>query len=119
VNLDENSNGVDKYYPYSPACFPFGKEVETYVTCSESGLIMSDILVEALKHIDKKLTIHHSSHFYCWMAMGATSNAFSELHLFTRDQVECMHHSTIWYSHMAGWRLIGAEWSLQARNNIK
>ncbi len=74
VNLDENSNRVDKYYPYSPACFPFGKEVETNVTCSESGMIMSDILVEALKHIDKKLTIDHSSHFYCWMAMGAFLN---------------------------------------------
>jgi hypothetical protein len=60
VNLDENSNGIDKYYPYGPACFPFGKKVETYVTCSESGSITSEILVEALKHIDKKLTIDRS-----------------------------------------------------------
>jgi hypothetical protein len=57
VNLDEKSYRIDKYYPYGPTCFPFGKEVETYVKCSESGSIMSEILVEALKHIDKKLTI--------------------------------------------------------------
>jgi hypothetical protein len=56
VNLTENSNGVDKYYPYGPTCFPYGKEVETYVTCSENGSITSEILRDALKHIDSKLT---------------------------------------------------------------
>jgi hypothetical protein len=54
--LTENSNGGDKYYPYGPTCFPYGKEVETYVTCSENGSIMSEILRDALKHIDSKLT---------------------------------------------------------------
>jgi hypothetical protein len=57
VNLEENSNGMEKYYPYGPTCFPFGKEVETYVTCSESGSITSDILVEASMYIGKRLTI--------------------------------------------------------------
>jgi hypothetical protein len=60
VDLNENSNGVDKYYPYGPTCYPFGKEVETYVTCSESGSITSEILVESLAHIDRKLTFDRS-----------------------------------------------------------
>jgi hypothetical protein len=61
VNLTEYSNGVDKYYPYGPTCFPYGKEVETYVTCNENGSITSEILRDALKHIDCKLTVDRTN----------------------------------------------------------
>jgi len=45
------------------------------------------------------------------------------LFFVTREQVDCVYRSAIWCSwcswcsHMAGWRLIEAEWSQQARIN--
>ncbi len=41
-------HGIDKFHPYGPTCVVGGKSVEVYVTCSESGLITSDILTNVL-----------------------------------------------------------------------
>jgi len=63
TNLEENSHGPDKYYPYGPTCHPNGKVVETLVTCSENGSITSEILSQVLKHLDTHL---------CWDRTEAT-----------------------------------------------
>jgi hypothetical protein len=63
TNLEENSHGPEKYYPYGPTCHVNGKVVETLVTCSESGSITSEILTQVLKHLDTHL---------CWDRVEAT-----------------------------------------------
>ena len=60
INFEENSNGPEKYYPYGPTCTVFGRSVPTIVTCSESGSITSNILMECVKHIDKCLELDRS-----------------------------------------------------------
>jgi len=52
IQIEENSYGSDKYYPYGPTCNVSGKTVPTFVTCSESGSITSQILMDTLRHID-------------------------------------------------------------------
>ena len=63
TNLEENSHGPEKYYPYGPTCHVNGKVVETLVTCSESGSITSEILTQVLTHLDTHL---------CWDRVEAT-----------------------------------------------
>jgi hypothetical protein len=60
VDIEANSHGIDKFYPYGPTCVVGGKSVEAYVTCSESGSITSDILTNVLKYLDKKLDFDRS-----------------------------------------------------------
>jgi hypothetical protein len=60
VDIEQNSHGVDKFYPYGPTCVVGRKSVEAYVTCSESGSITSDILTNVLKYLDKKLNFDRS-----------------------------------------------------------
>jgi hypothetical protein len=45
INFEENSNGPDKYYPYTPTCIVNGRSVPAVVTCGESGSITSTILM--------------------------------------------------------------------------
>jgi hypothetical protein len=52
IDFEQNSHGTDKYYPYGPTCTIFGKTISTFVTCSESGSITSNILMDVLRHID-------------------------------------------------------------------
>jgi hypothetical protein len=83
VDVAENSHGLDKYYPLGPTCWVSGKKIETFVTCSESGSVTSEILKGvtseilrgSLKQIDSQLTFdrmeatpfllldRHGSHF--------------------------------------------------------
>ncbi len=55
LDFEENSHGLDKYYPYDPTCSIFSKTIPTFVTCSESGSITSNILMDVLKHIDHSI----------------------------------------------------------------
>jgi hypothetical protein len=55
VDMEANSHGPEKYYPYGPTCTVLGKSVPAFVTCSESGSITSNILMDVLKHIDNCL----------------------------------------------------------------
>ncbi len=41
VDILANSHGVDKFYPYGPTCVVGRKEVQSYITCSESDSITS------------------------------------------------------------------------------
>ncbi len=52
INIEENSHGPLKFFPYGPTCNANGKNVETYVTCSENGSITGKILTDVLKHLD-------------------------------------------------------------------
>ncbi len=45
VDIEANSHGVDKFYPYGPTCVVGGKNVESYT---------SDILTDVMKYLDKK-----------------------------------------------------------------
>jgi len=54
-NIEENSHGPLKFYPYGPTCVVGGKTVETYVTCSENGSITGNILTDVLRHLDAHL----------------------------------------------------------------
>ena len=56
TDIEANSHGPNKFYPHGPTCILNGKEVEAYVTCSESGSITSQILTDVLTYLDKKLT---------------------------------------------------------------
>jgi hypothetical protein len=60
VDIAENSHGLEKYYPFGPTCNVSGKKVETFITCSESGTIMSEILRDSLKCIEAQLTFNRS-----------------------------------------------------------
>jgi hypothetical protein len=51
-NLERNSHGKDKYFPFGPICNVNGTNIPTYIACSERGGITPDILTEALRHID-------------------------------------------------------------------
>ncbi len=55
VDIKENSHGAEKFYPHGPTCFFDGKEIEAFVTCSESGSITSAMLTDVLTYLDKKL----------------------------------------------------------------
>jgi hypothetical protein len=56
VDVAENFHGLDKYYPFGPTCWVSGKKIETFVTCSESGSVTSEILRDSLTQIDSKVT---------------------------------------------------------------
>jgi len=60
VDIEVNSHGIDKFYPYGPTCVVGGKSVEAFVTCSESGSITCDILTNILKYLDHKLNFDRS-----------------------------------------------------------
>jgi hypothetical protein len=60
VDIEANSHGPNKFYPYGPTCFLNGKEIEAYVTCSESGSITSNILKDVLTYLDNKLAFNRS-----------------------------------------------------------
>jgi len=49
-----------KFYPYRPTSFLNGKEIEAYITCSESGSITSNILKDVLTYLDNKLASDRS-----------------------------------------------------------
>ena len=51
TNLNENTNGTEKYYPHGPTCFYSGKEIPCYITCSENGSITSVILAQILQYL--------------------------------------------------------------------
>jgi hypothetical protein len=54
-HLEENSGGLDKFYPFGPKCFHNGHKVSTYVTIGENGSITSDILTNVMRHLDTHL----------------------------------------------------------------
>ena len=56
VNIEDNSHGPNKYYPYGPTCSVGGRSIPAVVTCSESGSITSNILMDVLQHIDRCLS---------------------------------------------------------------
>jgi hypothetical protein len=58
-NVEENSHGPLKFYPYGPTCIIGGKTVETYVTCSENGSITGNILTDVLRQLDAHLQFDH------------------------------------------------------------
>jgi hypothetical protein len=58
-DLVVDSHEVNKFYPYGPTCG--GKDVESYLTCSESGSITSDILTDLLKYLDEKLAFDQTA----------------------------------------------------------
>ena len=79
VDIEANSHGIDKFYPYGPTCVVGGKSVESYVTCSESGSITSDVLTNILKYLDQKLQFDRSEAdpFLLLEAMAAVSSSHS------------------------------------------
>ena len=56
VDVADNSHGLDKYYPFDPTSVVREQKIQTFVTCSESVSVTSDILRDALKKIDAALT---------------------------------------------------------------
>ena len=75
INFESNSNGINKYYPHGLTCFYDGKEIETYITCSENRSITTEILADIMHYLNKQLTFDrddatpyllldgHGSHF--------------------------------------------------------
>ncbi len=55
VNIEDISHDPNKYYPYGPTCSVGGGSIPAVVTCSESGSITSNILMDVLQHIDRCL----------------------------------------------------------------
>jgi hypothetical protein len=51
-NLERNSHGTEKYFPFGPTCTVDGKVIPTFIGCSERGGITPEILKEAIAHID-------------------------------------------------------------------
>jgi hypothetical protein len=51
-DLEADSNGADKYYPYGPCCSYKGREVLCFVICTENGSITSAKLMKMLQFID-------------------------------------------------------------------
>jgi len=45
MNLEENSGGLDKFYPFGTVCYHNGHKVSTFVLISENGSITADILM--------------------------------------------------------------------------
>jgi hypothetical protein len=60
ANPRENSKGLDKIYPYRPICKYKGHEVPTFVTCSQSASMTTEILTDILKHIDRHVPFDRS-----------------------------------------------------------
>jgi hypothetical protein len=56
IDMEANSHGLDKVYPFGPTCHFQGKEIPTYVTASENGSITDKILTDIMKHLDTYLT---------------------------------------------------------------
>jgi len=75
INFEANSNGINKYYPHRPTCFYDGKEIATYIMCSENGSITTEILADIMHYLNEELTFDrddatpyllldgHGSHF--------------------------------------------------------
>jgi len=81
TNLEENSHGMDKYYP-GPTCLQNGKVVEMLVTCSENGSITSKSLTQVLKHLDTHL---------CWDLTESTPFLLLDGH-GSRFEVPCLDY---------------------------
>jgi hypothetical protein len=43
-NLERNSHGTEKYFPFRPTCTVDGKVISTFIGCSERGGITPEIL---------------------------------------------------------------------------
>jgi hypothetical protein len=50
---DDHSNSVDRMFPFGPTCTFFGVKVQTFVTCTRNGSIMSQLLTNMLQTMDK------------------------------------------------------------------
>jgi hypothetical protein len=60
INMEQNSHGLDKVFPFGPTCHFQGKEIPTYVTASENGSITDKILTDIMQHLDFHLTFDRS-----------------------------------------------------------
>ena len=54
-NVEANSHGHNKYFLHGPTCFYNGNNIPCYVTCSEHGSIMNEILADIMNHLDSKI----------------------------------------------------------------
>ena len=52
VMNEETMGGMDKLFPCGPVCELNGKNVSTYVSCTENGSITSELLADMLQKID-------------------------------------------------------------------
>ena len=54
-NAGNNSHGINKYFPHGPTCTYNGSDIPTYVTCSESGSITSEIVADIMRFSTRML----------------------------------------------------------------
>jgi hypothetical protein len=51
-NLEINSHGTEKYFPFGLTCTIDGEKIPKFMGCSKRGGITTEILMEAMAHID-------------------------------------------------------------------
>ena len=56
INLEANSNKVNKYYPHRPTCSYDSKEIAMCIMCSENGSITTEILADIMHYLNEELT---------------------------------------------------------------
>jgi hypothetical protein len=76
-NLEENSNGLEKYFPFGPTCSVNGKDIPCYVTTTENGSITSEILVKVLEHIDS-FNVFDRTEAYPFLLLDGHGSRFAE-----------------------------------------
>jgi hypothetical protein len=114
-NLEENSNGLDKYFPFGPTCSVNGKDIPCYVTTAENGSITSEILVNVLKHIDS-FNVFDCTEAYPFLLLDGHGSRFAEDFLTNFKtpvhQVVCVHWSTLQHQPVASGRQLRTEWNV-------
>ena len=53
ADLEANSNGVEKFFPFGPTCFYKGRKIPCFIGSSENGSITSNLLTSMLAFIDE------------------------------------------------------------------
>jgi hypothetical protein len=53
TDLEANSNGVEKFYPFGPTCLYNGQKIPCFIGCSENGSNTSSLLTSMLAFIDE------------------------------------------------------------------
>ena len=95
IDMAENLHGIES-----------GREIEIFITCSESGTVTTWNLMRCWWNWSRALLTLRWS----WKPLSIT---VSGLHFKWRHQVGSLNWSALWHPCLAGWWFIWAKWSLQ------
>ena len=104
-NVEENSHGINTYFPHGLTCTYNSHKIPMYVTCSESGSITSKILADIMCYLDQSAGFDRTDATPFLLLDGHGSQfgfAIFGIHQWHLTQVNNCNWSSIWDKSVAG-----------------